>query len=709
MADTTVQFGHISIASREGGNQGPLKVSPTGMAWRSSAGGKVVEIKKDNMEALYWTKTSRACQLGVRTKDGPTTNFLGFREKDLESLREIATGSLGLEIKDLPMALSGRNWGALAINNGSLMFTVDNKVAMEMPLRDVSNAQQAKDDVQMELHVDDTTTTGSCDVLCEMSFHIPPGNEHFFSDEVPAAKNLLDQVLKHTDTGAAASDEAVCAFGDVAILNPRGRFEIELHLSSLSLAGQTQDFKTQDFETQDLKIRYSSIQRLFILPKANTPHTLVVVSLDPPIRKGQTYYTHLLCQFPTDADENIELDITADQLAAKNEKCGGKLATKISGPVWDVFAKALRGLSGAKISKTGVFSNSADEPAIRCAYKSDDGLLYPLDRAFFFIHKPPMLLPFDEVESVEFARQGGGVVSSRTFDLVVRMKSDAEHQFRNISRTEWQALFDFINAKKLRIENLASAAQGPGGPTRVEGVDDDDIDPGMRRAEAEIDTEEDDEDFEVGAGDEGASSDGGSDGDSGSGSDAEMVEEEGVSVADFKAKKGSKRGRGSDAGSDDDDDGGSDAGPSSPPAPKAKKGKAEKEEKAPKEKKTKKETAKEEKEEKGGKKKRAKKDPNEPKRGLSAFMFFSTDQRAKIKEENPGIAFGEMGKALGEKWKALSDEGKVKYNEQAAKDKERYTAAMKAYKSGGGAKEEVKAEEGDGFIDDDVDEEEADE
>lgn len=39
-------------------------------------------------------------------------------------------------------------------------------------------------------------------------------------------------------------------------------------------------------------------------------------------------------------------------------------------------------------------------------------------------------LPFDEVESVEFARQGGGVVSSRTFDLVVRMKNDVEHQFR---------------------------------------------------------------------------------------------------------------------------------------------------------------------------------------------------------------------------------------------------------------------------------------
>ena len=76
-------------------------------------------------------------------------------------------------------------------------------------------------------------------------------------------------------------------------------------------------------QTQDFKIRYTSIQRLFILPKTNTPHTLVVVSLDPPIRKGQTYYTHMLCQFPSDTEETIELDLTPEQLAAKNEKVGG--------------------------------------------------------------------------------------------------------------------------------------------------------------------------------------------------------------------------------------------------------------------------------------------------------------------------------------------------------------------------------------------------
>jgi hypothetical protein len=43
-------------------------------------------------------------------------------------------------------------------------------------------------------------------------------------------------------------------------------------------------------------------------------------------------------------------------------------------------------------------------------------------------------------------------------------------------------------------------------------------------------------------------------------------------------------------------------------------------------------------------KKRAKpkKDPNKPKRNMSAFFLYSNANRARIKEENPGIAFGKV-------------------------------------------------------------------
>ena len=38
--------------------------------------------------------------------------------------------------------------------------------------------------------------------------------------------------------------------------------------------------------------------------------------------------------------------------------------------------------------------------------------------------------------------------------------------------------------------------------------------------------------------------------------------------------------------------------------------------------------------------KRTKKDPSSPKRGLSAYMFFSQATRAQVKEENPDATFG---------------------------------------------------------------------
>lgn len=88
-------------------------------------------------------------------------------------------------------------------------------------------------------------------------------------------------------------------------------------------------------------------------------------------------------------------------------------------------------------------------------------------------------------------------------------------------------------------------------------------------------------------------------------------------------------------------------------------------------------------------------DPNAPKRGLSAYMFFANDQRDKVREENPGIKFGkslsvqslmqklttpgEVGKMLGEKWKTLSEKQRQPYEAKAAADKKRYEEEKEAY------------------------------
>lgn len=76
-----------------------------------------------------------------------------------------------------------------------------------------------------------------------------------------------------------------------------------------------------------------------------------------------------------------------------------------------------------------------------------------------------------------------------------------------------------------------------------------------------------------------------------------------------------------------------------------------------------------------------KKDPNAPKRSLSAYMFFANENRDSVRNENPGITFGQIGRLLGEKWKALSVEEKVPYEDKAQQDKKRYDNEMQIFKS----------------------------
>ena len=73
------------------------------------------------------------------------------------------------------------------------------------------------------------------------------------------------------------------------------------------------------------------------------------------------------------------------------------------------------------------------------------------------------------------------------------------------------------------------------------------------------------------------------------------------------------------------------------------------------------------------------KDPNAPKKGMSAFMLFSNDQRTAIKTKNPEATFGEIGRKVGEAWKALTDKQRSVYTKKAETDKKRYETELSTY------------------------------
>ncbi|XP_019161740.1 PREDICTED: FACT complex subunit SSRP1-like [Ipomoea nil] len=618
-------FNSISLGGRGGTNPGQLKVHAGGILWKKAGGGKAVEVDKSDIAGLTWMKVPRSNQLGVRIKDGLYYKFTGFRDQDVSSLTAFFQNSYGITPEEKQLSVSGKNWGEVDLTGNMLTFLVGSKQAFEISLADVSQTQlQGKNDVMLEFHVDDTTGANEKDSLMEISFHIPNSNTQFVGDENhPPAQVFRDRIVAMADV--TDGEEAVVTFDGIAILTPRGRYNVELHLSFLRLQGQANDFK----------IQYSSVVRIFLLPKVSQPHTFVVVTLDPPIRKGQTLYPHIVLQFESDYVVDTALTMNEDLL---NSKYKDKLELTYKGLVHDVFTKILRGLSGAKITGHGKFRSYQKYLAVKSSLKAEDGLLYPLEKGFFFLPKPPTLILYDEIDYVEFERHAAGTANMHYFDLLVRLKTEQEHLFRNIQRNEYHNLFDFISSKGLKIMNLGDVRPADGVTAVLQEDDDDAVDPHLERIKNEAgedDSDEEDEDFVADKDDEGSPSD-----DSGEeGSDASDSGGEKEKPAKKKAKKDL---------------------PTSKPSTSRKKADDDMSKK---------------------KKQKKKKDPNAPKRAISAFMFFSNNERENVKKTNPGIAFTEVGKVLGDKWNKMSAEEKQPYEAMARADKKRYSDEISDYKN----------------------------
>ena len=64
------------------------------------------------------------------------------------------------------------------------------------------------------------------------------------------------------------------------------------------------------------------------------------------------------------------------------------------------------------------------------------------------------------------------------------------------------------------------------------------------------------------------------------------------------------------------------------------------------------------------------------KRPQSAYFLWMNNNRDRIKEENPGISFGEVAKLAGAQWKELSAAQKAVYEEMSAAAKNEYNAAI---------------------------------
>jgi structure-specific recognition protein 1 len=591
---------------------GRFKANTQGIVFKNSKTGKLDQIAGNEITAACWQRLAAAPGLRLSTKSGGFYRFGGFGDNDMDKFVAFFREHYAVNLREREFCLKGWNWGHANFNGSVLNFDIDKTTAFEVPLTNVSHCTSAKNEVTCEFHTDEGAVS-----LMELRFHIP--NPQDGGDD--PVQSFVDKVMAKADIIQATGD-AIVTFSELHCLTPRGRYDIKLFPTFIQLHGKTFDYK----------IPLTTVLRLFRLPQKDGRQVFFVMSLDPPIKQGQTRYHFLILNFNKDDVTRLELNVQDDSRAKFAD-----LGRELEGPTIDLIGKVMKALVQRKITlPSDTFCGKHQLPVITCSYKSNSGVLYPLDRGFIFVHKPPIHVRNEEIAAINFARGGS---STRSFDFEVETKTGTVHVFSSIEKEEYGRLFDFVQSKKLKIKNTGAPSKDTidDDDDMVDSDDEDEPDAYLHRVKQEG-RERDDSDEESDASFDPNAGSGGSD-----------VAEEFDSNA-------------SESESDDSD---ASAGSS-------KKKKKEKPEKKAKKSKPQKE-----------KKKSSKKDsdPNKPKKPMTAYFLWAQENRDRVKEKYPDLKITDVAKKLGEMWKEVSD--KSKWEKEASRLAEAYKKDMADYKASG--------------------------
>ncbi|XP_071790372.1 FACT complex subunit SSRP1-like isoform X1 [Asterias amurensis] len=633
----TLEFSDISQEVRGAMNGGRLKLSKQGVFFKSIKTGKVEQVHVEDLAETNWLRVARGHELKLRLQNGSIFKYDGFQESDHEKLTEFIKNNYNMTLDEVELAVKGRNWGTAKFNGSELAFEVDKKPAFHIPLGNVCHSTTAKNEVILEFHQNDDTEVS----LMEMRFFIPPTES-----DINAAEAFHENILAKADVIQATGD-AIASLEQIPCLTPRGRYDIKIFPTFLQLHGKTFDYK----------IPFTTVLRLFLLPHKDNRQMYFVISLDPPIVQGQTRYHFLILSFNKEEDLSLDINLTEEEI---EEKYKGKLQTHMTGPSFEIVSRLMKSLSARKITIPGSFTGRSGTQTVSCSYKSNSGFLYPLERGFIYVHKPPLHIRFEEIAFINFAR---GTGSSRYFDFEIETRNGNVYVFSSIEKDEYSPLFDFVSTKKLRVKN-----RGGGGNLKdkksvnyeemVDSDDDEDThDAYLEQMKAEGRERNDD------------------DGDS----DKDYV----ADVADLDSDASDSDFNPGESGSDVAEE--YDSNPSSSSDSGSENSGSEREEGELKRKKRKDKESKPKKKaktvsEKPRKKRKDKKDkdPNMPKRPSSAYMIWLNAHREEIKEKYPGISVTDVSKRAGEMWNKLED--KEEWKEKATELKAVYTEQMEEYK-----------------------------
>ncbi|KAG8951153.1 FACT complex subunit, partial [Tulasnella sp. 419] len=499
---------------------GRMRIAAIGLAWKAMEGENTVTIPTDNIKYLQWVRVARNFQLRVILKtDRKRETFDGFLREDHDKVANIARQYFDINLETKEASVKGWNWGTTDIQGNDLTFLVSNKAIFEVPLSSIANSNIAgKTEVSLEFtplatalaHGKKSGRSQAADELMEMRLYVPGEGD---DEETSAAQQFHDMIKEKAEIGEVTG-EGIVTFSEILVQTPRGRYDIDMFPTFLRLRGKTYDYK----------IMYTSITRIYLLPRPDEIHVQLVIGLDPPIRQGQTRYPYLVLMFSKEEELDVELNIDQETIDTKYD---GKLKTKYDLQTYRVVSEVFRGLSGRKLIAPGTFASRDNQHGIKANMKAVLGELYFLEKSLIFVAKQPTVIDYADIHQVIFSRVGGTMTSARTFDIRIVSKSGpvSEITFTSINKEEHEPVESFLKSKNLKIKNeinegdvLIPAVAMDDDSDEDMGSDDDDDDGSEPKQKKQLNFEdedsEEDEDFEASETDEGSPTDTDSEADS---------------------------------------------------------------------------------------------------------------------------------------------------------------------------------------------------
>lgn len=472
------------------------------------------------LSTVQWSRGCRGFELKVSTKNQGVVQLDGFAPEDFNLIKNDFHRRFNVQVEPKEHSLRGWNWGKADLERNEMVFALNGKPSFEIPYARINNTNlTSKTEVAIEFNLADENYQPAGDELVEMRLYVPgtvPNDEEedglvksedgvkkeegqegevkaedegkaegegraegegegksegegkdtngvkkedgeengeseekdvdMVKEEKTAAEAFHEELKEKADIGEVSGDSIV-SFQDVFFATPRGRYDIDIYKNSIRLRGKTYEYKLQ----------HRQIQRIVSLPKADDINHLVVLSIEPPLRQGQTTYPFLVLQFQKDEETEVQLDLEDEDFEANYKD---KLKKEYDAKTHIVVSHVLKGLTGRRVMVPGEYKSKYDQCAVSCSYKANEGYLYPLDNAFFFLTKPTLYIPFIDISSVNISRAGQASTSSRTFDLEITLRGNrGSTTFANISKEEQQLLEQFLKSRNLRVKNEDKEAQ----------------------------------------------------------------------------------------------------------------------------------------------------------------------------------------------------------------------------------------------------------